>query len=348
MKTETRYANSGGVKIGYQVVGEGPLDLVLVHGFVSHLEVAWEHPWLAQFLNRLASFSRLIVFDKRGTGLSDPIAEPPTLNERMDDIRAVMDAAQSERAAVFGYSEGGPLSISFSCASPERTSALIVYGSYARWLRADSYPWGRSPAQFRDFLAGIDLAWETGEWWGRHNPSVVANERYQHWWARYMRMSASPGMASALVRMNSQIDVRDLLPKVRVPTLVLHRTNELWLEVGNGRYLADKIPGAKLVELPGVDHVPWVGEAESILREVELFLLGPRRRRRGRADGVGTAALTRREREVALLAIEGEPAAAIAKRLFISERTVESHLAGAYAKLGVQSRVELARHADDF
>src|SRR5205823_1517385 len=156
MRPVTRYAKSGKLSIAYQVVGEGPLDLVLVHGFVSHLDVAWEEPHLAQFLNRLASFSRLIVFDKRGTGLSDPVAEPPTFAERMDDVRAVMDAAGSERAALFGISEGGPLSIVFSCTHATRTSALVVYGSYARWLPDRDYPWGRSQEQFRDFLAGID------------------------------------------------------------------------------------------------------------------------------------------------------------------------------------------------
>ena len=347
MRPETRYARSDGVSIAYQVVGDGPLDLLLVHGFVSHLDVAWEEPHLSQFLNRLASFSRLILFDKRGTGLSDPVAEPPTFAERMADIGAVLDEVGSERAAMFGISEGGPLSIVFSVAHPERTSALIAYGSYARWLRDDDYPWGRSPEQFEDFLVGIDRAWETGEWWMRHNPTALADERYRRWWARYLRAGASPGMASALVRMNSQIDVRDILPGVSVPTLILHRTHEQWFDVGNARYLAGRIPGAKLVELPGIDHVPWVGDAEAVLREVEHFLVGAHSRRRGAAFGIGPGALTEREREVVRLAVDGQTALAIAKRLYISDRTVETHLANAYVKLGVQSRVELARRADE-
>ena len=347
MRPETRYAKSDGLSIAYQVVGDGPLDLLLVHGFVSHLDVAWEEPHLAQFLNRLASFSRLILFDKRGTGLSDPVGEPPTFAERMADIRAVLDEVGSERAALFGISEGGPLSIVFSVTYPERTSALIAYGSYARWLRDDDYPWGRSPEQFADFLAGIDRAWETGEWWIRHNPTAMADERYRRWWARYLRAGASPGMATALVRMNSQIDVRDILPGVSVPTLVLHRTHEQWFDVGNGRYLAERIPGAKLVELPGIDHVPWVGDAEAVLQEVERFLVGAHARRRGAAFGIGAGALTEREREIVRLAVDGETALEIAKRLYISDRTVETHLANAYVKLGVQSRVELARRADE-
>lgn len=347
VRPETRYAKSGQLSIAYQVIGDGPLDLLLVHGFVSHIDVAWEEPHLAQFLNRLASFSRLILFDKRGTGLSDPVPEPPTFTDRMDDIRAVMDAAGSERAALFGISEGGPLSVVFACTYPARTSALVIYGSYARWLRDDDYPWGRSQEQFQDFLAGIDRAWETGEWWIQHNPTALANERYRSWWARYLRASASPGMATALVRMNSQIDVRAFLPQVKVPTLVLHRTHEKWFDVENGRYLAKRIAAARLVELPGVDHVPWVGDAEAVLKEVEIFLTGKQRRSRRTSFGVGAEALTRREREIVRLAVEGEPAAAIAARLYISERTVESHLANAYAKLGVQSKVELARRAGD-
>ncbi len=346
MRPETRYAKSGDLSIAYQVVGNGRLDLVLVHGFVSHLDVAWEEPHLAQFLNRLAAFSRLILFDKRGTGLSDPVSAPPTFPERMDDIRAVMDAAGSERAALMGISEGGPLSIVFSSTYPDRTQALVAYGSYARWRQDVDYPWGRTPEQYDDFLEGIARAWETGEWWIQHNPTALAEDRYRKWWARYLRAAASPGMATALVKMNSEIDVRDVLPGVRVPTLILHRTKELWFDVGNARYLAQRIPNAKLVELPGVDHVPWVGEAEAVLREVELFLIGTRPRPRAAALAIGPEALSRREREVVRLAIDGQTAPEIARRLYVSDRTVETHLANAYIKLGVASRVELARKAE--
>ena len=348
MRPETRYAKSGGLSIAYQVIGDGPIDLLLVHGFVSHIDVAWEEPRVAQFLNRLASFSRLIHFDKRGTGLSDPAGEPPDFQQRMDDIRAVMDAAGSERAVLFGISEGGPLSIVFACDHPERTSSLVVYGSYARWLAAEDYPWGRSAEMFQDFLDGIDRAWETGEWWAQHNPSLFEDDHYRRWWARYLRAAASPGMAAALVRLNAQIDVRSQLEKVSVPTLILHRTRERWFDVANARYLAEHIPGAQLVELPGVDHVPWVGDAEAVLREVEAFVAGGRRTSRRASRSVGVEALTRREREIVRLAAEGETAAEIAGRLYLSERTVETHLANAYAKLGVESKLELARRSLEF
>jgi pimeloyl-ACP methyl ester carboxylesterase/DNA-binding CsgD family transcriptional regulator len=346
-RPETRYARSGGVRVAYQVVGEGPLDLILIHGFVSNVEIAWEEPHLAQFLNRLASFSRLIVFDKQGTGLSDPVSDPPSYAQRVDDIRAVMDAAGSQRAALLGISEGGPLAILFACAYPERTAALVAYGSYARWKADVDYPWGRTAEQMTAFLAGIDRDWENGEWWIQKNPTAFADARYRKWYARYLRAAASPGMAMALVRMNAQLDVRDSLPLVKAPTLILHRTHEEWFEVGNGRYLAEHIPGAKLVELPGIDHVPWVGEAEPVLDEVEVFLTGTRIRPRGSAFGIGPQALSRREREIARMAIAGETAVAIARRLFISDRTVESHLANAYVKLGVASRLELVRRAEE-
>jgi pimeloyl-ACP methyl ester carboxylesterase/DNA-binding CsgD family transcriptional regulator len=348
MRPETRYAKSGELSIAYQVHGSGPTDLLFVQGFVSNIDVAWEEPHLAQYLNRLASFSRLIIFDKRGTGLSDPSPTAPTFAQRMDDIRAVLEAAGSQRAALLGVSEGGPLSIVYACANPEKTSALILYGSYARWMADPDYPWGRTREQYEDFLASIERSWASGEPWIRHNPTVLANERYQAWWGRYLRSSASPAMAAALVRMNAQIDVRQFLGHVSVPTLVLHRSKEKWFDIGNGRYLADHIPGAKLIELPGVDHVPWVGDAEAVLIEIEKFLVGSRPRSRSARFSMGVGSLTQRESEIVQLALSGGTASDIARRLYISERTVESHLANAYIKLGVRSRVELARRAAEF
>jgi pimeloyl-ACP methyl ester carboxylesterase/DNA-binding CsgD family transcriptional regulator len=340
---ETRYAKSGPVNIAYQVVGESALDLVMVPGFVSHVEVAWEEPTFARFLTRLASFSRLILFDKRGTGMSDPVTGPPTMDERMDDIRAVMDAVGSARAAIFGVSEGGTLSILFAHRHPDRAHALVLYGSWARRLAAPDYPWGLQPEELEGFLHRMGDAWATGEWW---TPSPSEHDSLKRWWARFLRMSASPAMAQGVIRMNTEIDVRGLLPELRVPTLVLHRTGDNWIVVEHGRYLADNIPGARYVELSGVDHRIPAGEVEPILTEIEIFLTGHKSRPRRHSFG-GVDALSQREREVALLASRGETAAVIAAQLVISERTVETHLASVYVKLGVRSKAELIRRAGE-
>jgi len=346
VRPETRYAKSGQVNIAYQVVGEGDLDLVMVPGFVSHLEVAWEQPNLAHFFSRLASFSRLILFDKRGTGLSDPVSSAPTMDERMDDIRAVMDAAGSTRAAIFGVSEGGTLSILFAHRHPDRATALILYGSWARRLAGTDYPWGLRAQELDGFLSRMEEAWATGEWWNRDERDPSDDEAHRQWWARYLRMAASPAMARAVMRMNCDMDLRELLPKVRVSTLVLHRTGDNWIEVGHGRYLSERIPTAKYVELPGTDHRLWLGDVEPILTEMEIFLTGRKQRPRRRIS-IGTDALSRREREIALLASRGMTAAQIAKHLFVSERTVETHLASVYAKLGLRSKAELIRRAGE-
>jgi pimeloyl-ACP methyl ester carboxylesterase/DNA-binding CsgD family transcriptional regulator len=346
MRPETRYAKSGAVSIAYQVIGDGPLDLVMVPGFVSHVEVAWEEPNLARFLNRLASFSRLIVFDKRGTGMSDPATAAPTMEQRMDDIRAVMDAAGSARAAVFGVSEGGTLSLLFAHRHPERAKALVLYGSWARRLAAPDYPWGLQPDEFETFLAGMDSAWASGAWWDADNPTARDDERHRRWWARYLRTAASPAMAREVMRMNTEIDLRQLLPDIHVPVLILHRAGDTWIDVGHARYLAEHLPGSRYVELPGTDHRLWLEDTEALLNEMEVFLTGSRHRPRRRV-ATGVDALSRREREVARMAAAGETAPQIAARLFLSERTVQTHLASVYAKLGLRSKSELIRTAAD-
>jgi len=344
VRPETRYAKSGDISIAYQVMGEGPTDLVLVPGFVSHVELAWEEPSLARVLTTLASFSRLIVFDKRGTGMSDPMTSAPSMEARMDDIRAVMDAVGTPSAALFGISEGGSLSLLFARRHRERTRALILYGSWARRIAAPDYPWGPTAEQLEDMLTGMDRAWATGEWWDRVRRSPQDDERHQQWWARYLRMGASPAMARDVIRMNAQMDLRGVLPHIDVPTLILHREHDSWIDVAHGRYLAQRIPGAKYVELSGSDHRLWLDDTETILAEIEVFLLGGRRRTR-RRSAFGIAALSRREREVAAMAARGATAPDIAVHLFISTRTVESQLASIYAKLGVHSKSELIRRA---
>ena len=278
VQAATRYAKSGGVSIAFQVIGSGPIDIVLIPIWVSHLEYAWEEPSLARFYRRLSSFSRLILFDKRGTGLSDRVADDdlPTLEERMDDLGAVMDAAGSERAAIFGMHEGGAMSALFAAAHPERVSALVAFGMFASRLDAADYPWGWTPERRREWLAEIERNWGGPVGLAEAAPSVAGDERFARWWSTYLRLGSSPGAALTLARMNSEIDIRNVLPAVRVPTLLLHRTDDRRVAVDEARWIAGRIPNARLVELPGEDHLPWTGDQDALLDEVEEFLTGAR------------------------------------------------------------------------
>ena len=276
MQAKTQYTRSGDVHIAYQVLGSGPRDLVFVPGFVSHLEAMWEDPSAARFFERLASFARLILFDKRGTGLSDRVPTIATLEERMDDVRAVMSAVDSETAALFGLSEGGPMALLFSATYPEKTSALVLYGAFAKLTKGDGYPWALRPDQVDEAERRIERQWGSGYLLPWAAPSLVDDQHAQAWYARFERMAASPGAAIATVRMNAEIDVRHILPSIRVPTLILHRTGDRLVHVGGSRYMAARIEQARFVEFPGGDHTPWVGDADALLDEIEEFLTGVR------------------------------------------------------------------------
>jgi len=280
MQPETRYARSGDVHIAYQVVGDGPLNLVYVPPHITHLDTNWTEPYITRFNRRLASFARLILIDKRGMGMSDRVAIG-TLEERMDDVRAVMDAASVDRAALLGMSEGGPMTAAFAATYPERTVALVLYGTFATKVLAPDYPWGHTREEHQKRLDA--MAERIGETWGRsadvseirlYAPSLADDEPFRQWWVTRERIGASPGAVIALMRMNSEIDIRHVLPTIRVPTLVLHRTGDLTFSADEGRYLAERIPGARFVELPGNDHIPWAGDADSALNEIEEFLTG--------------------------------------------------------------------------
>jgi len=275
----TRYADSDGVSIAYQVHGEGELDLVFVPGFVSHVEVLWESPSAARFLRRLASFSRLIIFDKRGQGLSDRPADPPTLEESMDDLRAVLEAANCRRPALLGVSEGGPMSMLFAATYPERVSSLILYGTYARMVRTADYPIGIPPDALDRWAETVRKEWGGPiglEYWA---PSAMDDAEFGRWWARLLRQGTSPAGATALMDLYREIDVRGVLPAIDVPALVLHRKDDQAIPASQGRFLAEAISSARLVELDQADHIAWAGDQDALLDQIEEFLTGGRHTR---------------------------------------------------------------------
>jgi DNA-binding winged helix-turn-helix (wHTH) protein/pimeloyl-ACP methyl ester carboxylesterase len=305
-RPKTQYATStGGVNIAYQVIGKGPLDLVFVMGWVSHLEYSWQDPSFARFLTRLASFSRLILFDKRGTGLSDavPLSELPTLEQRVTDVQAVMDAVGSERAALLGVSEGGPMCGLFAATAPERTEALVMIGSYAKRLWSEDYPWGPTERERVEFMNEMKKNWGGPIGIEERAPSMTGDPQFREWWGTYLRMGASPAAAMALTQMNAEVDVRSVLPSIRVPALIIHRKDDACLSVGGGRFVASLIPGAKYVELEGRDHLPFVGAQDEILDEIEEFLTGAR-------TGAGAERLFDRVLTTVLFVLFDDPAAA--------------------------------------
>jgi len=277
MQPQTRYALSGDVNIAYQVIGDGPIDLVYVMVWVSNIDEFWTEPSFANFLERLAKFSRLIVFDKRGTGLSDRVDEKhlPTLEQRMDDVRAVMDACGSRRAALLGISEGGPMCALFAATYPERTAALMTFGTFARPLASVDYPWGRTEEEQRRFIEDIRTGWgQRAVGLEARVPSKINDERFRQWWTTYLVRSATPKAVLALAEMNAQIDVRAVLPAISAPSLIMHRTGDRTLRVEGSRYIAGQIRGARFLELPGDDHLPWTSDPEPVLNEIEEFLTG--------------------------------------------------------------------------
>lgn len=270
---ETRYALSGDVRIAYQVVGQGSLDLVFVPGFISNLDLHWEDEGYSWLLKRLSAFSRLILFDKRGTGLSDrvDVHHLPSLETRMDDVRAVMDATGSGRAALLGASEGAPMAMLFAATYPERTRALALYGGYAHF-----HKWVMPPERLEAFIATAETAWGTGATLPHFAPGRVDDPRFATWWARFERLSASPTAAIALARMNAAIDVRGVLAAISAPTLLVHRRNDARVDPEASRFLARNIPNSRLVEVPGRDHPIWTGDVDRVADVIEEFLTGAR------------------------------------------------------------------------
>jgi pimeloyl-ACP methyl ester carboxylesterase len=275
---ETRFARLGDDHIAFQIIGEGPIDLVFMSAWFSHVDGRWEEPRFAAMLRRFASFSRLIVFDKRGSGASDALrSAEPSWEDWADDVRAVMDAAGSERAAVVGVGDSGPVAMLFAATHPSRVRALVLANTAPRWTAAPDYPYGMAPERVEPLLARVKETWGTGGLVDLFSPSQRDNERYRQWWARYQRMSASPGASTGMARLIFGIDVRRVLSTISVPTLVLHRKDFQLVPVESGRYLAEHIRGAKYVELPGADGFIYLGDSEPIFDEIEQFVTGARR-----------------------------------------------------------------------
>src|SRR5437773_10560759 len=275
MGSEINYAKSGDVHIDYRIFGDGPRDLVLIPGTLSHAELYWEFPINQYLLKRLTSIARIIVFDKRGQGLSDRVADQ-TLEERIGDVRAVMDAAGSPRATIYGWSEGGPMSLMFSATYPERTSALVLCGSFAS-VKAE--PWSVKPEQWDQFLRQVDQRWGQGVLVPINAPSRRDDQAFVQWFGQLERASASAGAILALMRANFEIDVRHVLPAIQAPTLILHRVGDRAVPVEAGRYLAEHIRGAKYVELPGDDHLLQAFDQDVLdllIDEIEEFITGAR------------------------------------------------------------------------
>jgi pimeloyl-ACP methyl ester carboxylesterase/DNA-binding CsgD family transcriptional regulator len=349
MAPTTRYARSGGVHVAYQVTGDGPLDLVFVPPWVSHLETIWEEPGFAHMCERLASFARLVMLDRRGVGLSDRVPISGGLETTLEDIRAVMDAAGSQNAVIFGGDVGsGQACALFAARVPERTRALVLYGTFPRATAAPDYPHGSSPESLERAVARIEAGWGGSFLIAQVAPSRAGDERFAAWWARYQRLAASPGTAAAVVRALARVDIRPILAYIRAPTLVIHRTGDRVWPVEGARVIAEGIRGATLVELPGDDHLPFVGDCDAVVDAMGEFLAplppappAPARQVSARWP----AGLTDREVEVLGAIARGRRSKQIAAELGISLRTVNHHVDHIYEKAGVRSRAQATAFA---
>jgi pimeloyl-ACP methyl ester carboxylesterase/DNA-binding CsgD family transcriptional regulator len=348
MLPEVRYAPSDEGYVAYQVIGRGPPDLLAVFPDLTHLEHEWREPSHARFFSRLADISRFIRFDKRGFGLSDPLTGRPSLSERMNEITAVLDAVGTDRVALFGYGEGGFMAMRYAFEFPERVSSLVLYRAAARNTAAPDYEMRVERATMEMLLAHLV------DHWGDSStdlpihllaPRRLDDPAFRKWVAELQRISCSPGQYLETARWVLDIDVRDFLPSITVPTLVLHRTGDRFLPITNGRYVADQIPGAQFVELDGDEQLPMFGDSDAIIDAIEAFITGRISRRRRAAHMVPVAlrekGVTRREFEVLDLIASGATNTAIAEELHISVRTVESHVSSLFTKLGSDNRAAL-------
>lgn len=337
-RPETRYAPSGGVFVAYTVSGSGPIDIVHVHGGWGHIELRWDEPNFARLLERLSSLGRLIQFDRRGTGLSDRTATPATIDEHVEDMRAVLDVVGARAPVIVGIADGAAVAIAYAASAPERVSALVLYAPYPKARGDEDAPGLAIPTDETTLSAATAERW--GDPWllDIMAPSRAGDSDFVAWWKRYQQAAVSPGAARALIASMSAIDVSASLPKVAAPTLVVHRSGDRLIPIANGRAVAARIPGAAFKELPGDDYLLYAGDVDAFADEVARFLGVEVPRRRPASRGP----LTSRERDVADLVAKGLTNRQIASRLVISERTVESHVSSTLRKLGLGSRAEIA------
>ncbi len=341
---QTQYVRSGDIYLAYQVLGEGPQTMLFVGGFLSHLELIWEEPGLAQFLRQLAKSVRLILFDKRGVGLSDRVGMAPTAEETMEDILVILNEVGCEKAALMSVSEGGPVSIMFAATYPNRTSHLILYGTMPKWVRSYDYPWALSRSQYDKWLSVMIDQWGQPVSLDMFAPSRAEETAFQAWWGKMLRQSATPGSLKDVLEALRDIDVRPVLPHVHLPALVLHRRGDKAIPVAGGRFLAQNLPNCRFVELNGQDHWWWVGETTVIFQEIENFLaetaVSPAQIPDNQSDTPLVESLTEREMDVLQLLGTGYTNQQIADELVLTVGTVKTYNNHIYGKLGVTNRTQ--------
>ncbi|MDX1417128.1 MAG: alpha/beta fold hydrolase [Candidatus Promineifilaceae bacterium] len=344
---QTQYARSGEYYLAYQVFGEGPQTLLFIGGFLSHLELMWEEPGLAQFLRSLSQFARVIMFDKRGVGLSDRVGSSPTTEETMEDILVIMNAIDCEPTAIMSVSEGGPVALMFAATYPSRTSRLILYGTMPKWVRSYDYPWALSRSQYDKWLQSMIENWGEPISLPTFAPSRADDPYFRTWWGKMLRQAASPGSVREVLEALREIDVRPVLPHVHVPALVLHRTGDRAIPIAGGRFLAQQLPNATFVELIGQDHWWWIGDADAVLQEIERFLTHTTSQNMDENFAISpmVETLTEREMDVLQLLAVGYTNQQIADELFLTLGTVKTYTSHIYGKLNVSNRTQAITHA---
>jgi pimeloyl-ACP methyl ester carboxylesterase/DNA-binding CsgD family transcriptional regulator len=338
--------------LAYQVFGDGPVDLVFVPGFISHIEYAWTEPMLARFLRRLSAFVRVVAFDKRGMGQSDrnPNDATPTMQERLEDLTRVLDAAGSTSAVVLAWSEGGPMALTFAAEQPERTEALALFGTAARFTSTEDYPAGVPREILEVFVDTVGSEWGTGVAFDLYAPSLSDDDRARTWWASYQRYSATPGAVVATLTAQLDVDARQCLPLVRAPSLVVHRKRDMVIPVECGRYLAQHLESSTYLEQDADDHMFWVGSQDETLAALRRLVdrtpsgtgVAKHRPRRPRS---GWESLTDAELDIVELISQGLTNIEIANAMTVSPRTVQTHVTHVLGKLGLRRRAEIAAHA---